>query len=304
MRILDIGIFTEAMTKIRCTFCSSRYLSLFQSEFIHGWQTDFFIKCSHCKHLFAEFPSSKPITSPDTTRFVNVSLPKQGQNEVTMRFPLSVHCSVFSSRDMHKFATIFYMPPPLEHMPTPYLNKIEETVIFAADISMQGTADVLHLRDNSIPSSISNCINTAVSFDSSWKSRGFFSNVGFGSAISGITKKVLDYALLNRICEKCNRWSKDRQNEHPDEYKNWYNTHKPHCMKNLSGSSQAMEPEAAQMIWRRSTEMRKICYTTFIGDGDSKSYNQVSEMNPYDSILIHKEECLAHVAKRLKKTLC
>ena len=65
-----------------------------------------------------------------------------------------------------------------------------------------------------------------------------------------------------------------------------------------------MEPEAAKMIWSRSTGKRKLCYTTFIGDGDSKSYTKVSQMNPYDSLPIHKEECLAHVSKRLKKTLC
>ena len=129
-----------------------------------------------------------------------------------MRSVVCVHYSGFSWRDMHIFATIFAMPPPLEHMPTPYLNKIEETVNFASEISMQGAADELHLRDDYIPSSISNCINTAVSFDSSWQTRGFLSNVGFGSAISAITKKVFDYVLLNRTCDKCNRWSKDRQN--------------------------------------------------------------------------------------------
>ena len=75
-------------------------------------------------------------------------------------------------------------------------------------------------------------------------------------------------------------------------------------MKNFSGSSQSMEPEAAKIIWSRSIEKRKLCYTIFIGDGDSKSYSQVSQMNPYDSLPIHKEECLSHVTKRLKKTLC
>ena len=169
---------------------------------------------------------------------------------------------------------------------------------------MQGAADELHLRVDSIPSPVPNCINTAVSFDSSWKTRGYYSNVGFGSAISASTKKVLDYVLLNRTCEKCNRWSSQRQNEHPEEYRKWYNTHQLHCLKNHSGSSQSMEPEAAKTIWGRSTLKRKLCYNTFIGDGDSKSYTQVCQMNPYDSLPIHKEECLAHVVKRIKKTLC
>ena len=65
-----------------------------------------------------------------------------------------------------------------------------------------------------------------------------------------------------------------------------------------------MEPEAAKIIWGRSTEKHKLCYTTFIGDADAKSYCQVSAINPYGSLPIHKEECLAHVSKRIKKRLC
>ena len=94
--------------------------------------------------------------------------------------------------------------------------------------------------------SISEFMEDPSQFLSSWKTLGFYSNVGFGSAISANIKKVLDYVLLNRTCEKWNRWFTNRQNENPEEYKKWYNPHKPHCMKNHSGSSQSMEPEAAK----------------------------------------------------------
>ena len=58
------------------------------------------------------------------------------------------------------------------------------------------------------------------------------------------------------------------------------------------------------MIWSRSTGKRKLSYTTFIGDGDSKFYTQIAQMNPYDLLPIQKEECLAYVSNRLKKALC
>ena len=65
-----------------------------------------------------------------------------------------------------------------------------------------------------------------------------------------------------------------------------------------------MEPEAARIIWNRSVDKHQLCYSTFIGDGDSKSYQQVVNMDPYPLVQIHKEECLSHVSKRIKKTLC
>ena len=303
MRILDVGILGEAIGKLRCSDCSSP-LSLFESDTTHGWQTDYSIKCEACHLLHAEFPTSKPMDVPPHARFVDVDQSPRAMNQVTMRSVFAVHCSGFSWRDLHKFATIFDMPAPLAHMPPRYMNKIERTVELACQYSMDAAAKELHSKVDAIPSAVPNCINIAVSFDSSWKTRGFYSNLGFGSAISAATKKVLDYALLNRICEKCNRWSSKRQLDDPEAYQRWYESHKHNCLKNFSGSSQAMEPEAARIIWNRSIDKHQLCYSTFIGDGDSKSYQQVVTMDPYPLVSIHKEECLAHVSKRLKKTLC
>ena len=119
--------------------------------------------------------------------------------------------------DLHKFSTIFDMPQPFAYMPSRYLNKIENTVQFACQSSMKAAGEELHMKIDTIPSDVPKCINIAVSFDSSWKTRGFYSNLGFGSAISATTKKVLDYVLLNIICEKCNRWNEKRIQENPEE---------------------------------------------------------------------------------------
>ena len=40
-----------------------------------------------------------------------------------------------------------------------------------------------------------------ICFDTSWKTGGFYSNIGFGAAISTSSKKVLDYEILSRLCE-------------------------------------------------------------------------------------------------------
>ena len=190
-------------------------------------------------------------------------------NEVTMRLVLTVHCSGFSWRDLHKFATIFNMPTPLESGPPHYLNKIEDVIKQAAEGSMQGAADEIHRDFNTTPSSVPNCINTTVSFDSSWKTWGYYSNLGFGSAISVSTKKILDYELLNRICEKCAQLS--------DETSILTNTRSGMILTKTTVESTTQDPANLWnqlRIWSRSVEKRKLCYTTFIGDGDSKSYQK------------------------------
>ena len=42
-------------------------------------------------------------------------------------------------------------------------------------------------------------------------------NLGFGSAISTLTKQVLLYELLNPVCEECPRWSSKRKEENSNQ---------------------------------------------------------------------------------------
>ena len=51
MRILDVGILAEAMTNLTCSTCNS-HLALYESEYLHGWHTTFYIKCVSCQQLF------------------------------------------------------------------------------------------------------------------------------------------------------------------------------------------------------------------------------------------------------------
>ena len=97
-----------------------------------------------------------------------------------------------SWRDLHKIDTIFDMPPPVQAMPSRYAIRLEDVTKSAVKISMSEAADQLHKKVDSEPSPESKAVNVPISFDSSWKTRGSYSNIGFGAAISTSSKKVLD----------------------------------------------------------------------------------------------------------------
>ena len=219
-----------------------------------------------------------------------------------MRSVLATHSTGISWQSLHKIATVFDMMTPLQTMPSRYVSRIEEVTDKAVKTSMIGATNELHQRVDRVISPEPDAINITVSFDSSWKTRGFYSNFGFGAVISTNTKKVLDYEILSRLCELCSIWNEDKQQEQPLEYQSWIKRHKPNCNKNFTGSSQAMEPEAAERIWSRSLE-RNLVYSVYVGDGDGKGFLQVTSLNPYPLVVVRKEECLTHVAKRLKKNL-
>ena len=54
-------------------------------------------------------------------------------------------------------------------------------------------------------------------------------------------------------------------------------------------------------IFNRSEETRKLQYTEYFGDGDSKAYNEVEHC--YQDVHVEKEECVGHVQKRVGTAL-
>ncbi|GFX66269.1 uncharacterized protein TNCV_342431 [Trichonephila clavipes] len=61
-----------------------------------------------------------------------------------------------------------------------------------------------------------------------------------------------------------------------------------------------MEVDGMLRIFNRSEKLHNMKYSNYIGDGDTKTFNALSENKPYgDDYLIQKIECVGHVQKRM-----
>ncbi|CAL8239935.1 unnamed protein product [Gadus morhua 'NCC'] len=58
-----------------------------------------------------------------------------------------------------------------------------------------------------------------------------------------------------------------------DELDSWREKHTD-CAKNFSGSSKAMEQEAARRMWARSVSRHQLRYTEMLSDGDSSAFKE------------------------------
>ena len=225
-RIIDMSILSEVVSTFRCLRCN-RSLCLWEDLWKHGWQTFFRIKYNLCHIIHASFPSSRSLDIPDHHTCVNIPPSHRGMNNATLRAVLATHTTSMSWRDLHRFSTIFDMPTPQVAMPPKYLERLESITKAAVETSMTYAGKELRNMVDSVPSIFPNCTSITISFDASWHTRGFYSNIGFGSAISTKTKKVLDYELLSRNCEKCTTWTEQKIAERQNEYANWMSRHKP-----------------------------------------------------------------------------
>ena len=97
-----------------------------------------------------------------------------------------------------------------------------------------------------------------VSYDGTWHKRGHSSHYGVGVAIDIDSGLVLDTHTVSNYCAGCN----SAPPVDSDQYAAWSEKHRPVCNKNFTGSSNAMEMEAAEKIFSRSIADRNLIYGT------------------------------------------
>ena len=89
------------------------------------------------------------------------------------------------------------------------------------------------------------------------------------------TGEVLDYETKSRVCFQCK--AKTKWDKESEKVKKWLDGHKNNCLVNHTLSSEAVEKDAAIRIFKHSIEKHKLKYSTYVGDGDSSSFTEVSE---------------------------
>lgn len=142
-------------------------------------------------------------------------------------------------------------------------------------------------------------LNLKVSGDGTWKKRGFKSLFGITTLIGYYSGKVIDLVVRSSYCQSCIYWKDKPKNT--AEYLAWKDDHnEENCMKTHEGSAGSMEVESIKMMFLRSEELYGVKYGNYIGDGDSKTFTAILNLNPYhDEPTVVKSECIGHVQKRM-----
>ena len=75
------------------------------------------------------------------------------------------------------------------------------------------------------------------------------------------------------------------------------------CLINHTGSAGSLEAAGLVDCFMCSAETRKLRYTHYIGDGDSKAYLDIVKNDPYPGTVVEKLECVGHIQKRVGNRL-
>ncbi|GFW65335.1 uncharacterized protein TNCV_396011 [Trichonephila clavipes] len=179
---------------------------------------------------------------------------------------------------------------------TTYKNqeaKLLKVVQEVAEESMIKAATEIVEKQQNLSSDIVKC---GISVDGTWQRRGYTSMNGCVAAISVDTGKVLDIEVMSSYCPICKRLQTMPRNF---EYESSKADHI--CQCNFTGSSSKMQIVGASRIFLRSEKNRRLQYTQYYGDGDSKAFMSVKDTYGLNSVT--KFECIGHVQKRVGSRL-
>lgn len=291
-RLIDMEFLAKAISHTRCEECKSGKLSLTEDETQRaGLMSSLYIQCGDCKHMI-NVPTSKKRT------------PRGMSYEVNRRSVYAAASLGLGHKGLSQFCAFLNMPPPIHHDSYQmHLKQISQASVDLATENMKSAVNRVKtkLKDSGDMSDDEEndcedeaCVDVGVSCDGSWHRRGYSSLVGTTAVISLETGQVLDYEILNKICYECRHWKNVPESDPKKE--SWMNNHEQICPVNYSGSAPGMEAVGACRMWQRSEEKNKLRYTTFLGDGDSKSFTSVSQASSYP---VAKIDCVGHVQKRL-----
>ena len=193
------------------------------------------------------------------------------------------------------FCRCMNMPPPMTQTSFDDTScAVHNAYVETCHESMEKAAkEVRAKRIEEDPTCVDNngVVNTKVSGDGAWQKRGYSSLNGVMTLISN--GKCIDQEVMSK---KCRLWEHRKGS---DEYEQWKERRERECLINHEGSSGAMEITGLKRIYERSIENNKLRYTFYVGDGDTKSFNDLRGTNPYPGHDLVKGECIGHVQKRV-----
>ena len=282
-RIINVSFLQKLLDSVVCAKCKSGKVMMKENTGRKmGLAASFTFECSTCTK------GCEMYTSPRSEN--------SRSYEINRRMVLGLLEIGAGKSSLEKLCSILNMPPAMsDDAYNDTLTKIKDALEKEASISMEKAASEEHEILGFPKDKVTEC---KAMFDGTWRKRGHSSLQGVVTAISAETGKCLDYEALNKVCFGCARWSKQESSAAKD---NWFASHR--CAVNFIGSASAMEPEGVKRIYNRSEDSRKLQYTGYIGDGDSKSFSSIKASRPYAGKDITKYECVGHVQKRMGTAL-
>ena len=282
-RIVDfVQVFSSVSSVVKCAECDGKVeFKCCQKE---GLGFSIQVKCSNCNPRY--IPSSQKIGH---------------RYEINTRFAFTMRTLGVGLAGCNKFCGLMDLAinflTKMSYLNT--MSTIQTSVkVTAENFLLAAAQEEIKMTKENLKSD-----NLTVSGDGTWQKQGFSSLYGVTSLIGNESGKVIDFYVSSSHCQQCKVWEKKLNSA---EFQEWYEEHvnNGECQANHDGPSGNMEVAAVIEMFSRSDEKYGAKIGNYVGDGDSKTYGNLVQAEPYgEDFIINKKECVGHVQKRMGKRL-
>jgi len=288
-RIMDMEVLSGVIESLNCPECNTARVKLHENfSEKKGLASKLVLKC--CCGFEKQFYTSK--------EHKQSGIQGGGRGfDINKRIVYGLRSCGQGYASLEKLLALLNMPRPMTKMNYNKIVKtIEKAVTEVAKQTMSDSAaEIKEQSDNR-----DGPVDIGVSVDGSWQKRGYSSLNGNVAVIALDGGKVLDVEPMSRHCRQC-KAKADLKKENIDAYNEWFRKHENHCTLNYKGSAGGMEVAGSKRIFKRSIENHNLRYVKYLGDGDSKGFEEVK--NTYEGKVIDKLECIGHIQKRVGSRL-
>ena len=285
-RLIDLAILMSVFEAFICPKCKCGHIVLKENMNAKMVASQLSSKCSALMCTYSmEFNTSNRVNTSKAF-------------EVNRRVVLAMRNIGVGHQGLVKFCGVMNMLSPMNaNAYSEHVKAIHGAAEVVAKDSMKSAAEgAKHFYEPEEDG----VYDVGISADGTWRRGGFSSSYGIVSSISLITGKVLDVEVMSKECRECIGW---KGKEKTEGFEDWWEAHQHKCHSNFEGSSGAMDAAGCVKVFGRSVEQYDLRYMEFLGDGDSKAYNELTEASVYGEKEVEKLECVGHVQKRMGSRL-
>jgi len=259
---------------VKCKNCNSDIT--FRERNPRGLGFKIVIACPNCPEVV--IPSSKYI---------------RNAYEINRRIVLAMRLVGVGLNGIMKFCAFMELPRPVFQS---FYDKLVNMISIATSAVRDSSLKKAAQKEKKMTEEHGQSAGITVSGDGSWRKRGFSSLFGITSLIGWFSGQIVDVEVKSKYCKSCEQWKKKLDT---CDYDEWYKTHADVCKANHEGSSGKMEVDAVIEMFHRSKDLHDLKYSSYIGDGDSKTFKGIIDSEPYEDLVVQKKECISHVQKRM-----
>lgn len=246
--LLNSNVLKDMFTNsARCTTCDNSLDVQFGRQY--GLASEIVVVCEVCD------VKSKYLSSPQVT--VNKGDKDKRLFDSNIRY-------VYGLRSIGKGPKAGKLLAAILNLPLPPSKFSQYTDLIGHAVKEVATESMTKALQEAIESN-GGSTDLSIALDGTWQKRGHTSLNGVVTATSFDSGKVIDLAIRSKFC-RCKEKSK--------------NLHDGNCCANYSGVSGGIEISGVKEIFERSIQ-RNVRYEYYLGNGDSKAFQSVSDSNIY-----------------------